>query len=117
MRTVWPNSPSAGGGRGENLTWEKSVHFSGKRAINTDSTEAAMGQVPIRNVPDEVIEAHRRRAKALGHSLEQELRTIIEAAATYSTAEKLTAAEWAQSLTPPSPQTDAAALIREDRDR
>ena len=37
-----------------------------------------MGQVLIRNVPDDVIEAHRRRAKALGHSLEQELRTLIE---------------------------------------
>ena len=59
-----------------------------------------MGQVLIRNLADEVIEAHRRRAKALGHSLEQELRTVIEAAATYSTAEKLAIAEWAQSLTP-----------------
>lgn len=115
MRTVWPNSPSAGGGRAENLTWEKSFHF--KRAINADSTEAAMGQVLIRNLPDEVIETHRRRAKALGHSLEQELRTVIEAAATYSTAEKLAIPEWAQSLTPPGPQTDGAALIREDRDR
>jgi plasmid stability protein len=33
-----------------------------------------MGQVLIRDLPDDVIEAHRRRAKALGHSLEQELR-------------------------------------------
>jgi plasmid stability protein len=76
-----------------------------------------MGQVLIRDVPDETIEAHRRRANALGPSREQELRTVIGAAATYSTAKKLAIAEWAQSLTPLGPQTDAAALIREDRDR
>jgi plasmid stability protein len=76
-----------------------------------------MGQVLIRNLPDEVIEAHRRRAKALGHSLEQELRTLIESAAVYSTAEKIAIAERSQSLTPTGPQTDAASLLREDRDR
>ena len=59
-----------------------------------------MGPVLIRNVPDEVIEAHRRRAKTFGHSLEQELRTPIEVAATYSAAEKVAVAEWSQSLTP-----------------
>ena len=76
-----------------------------------------MGQVLIRNLPDEVIEAHRRRAKALGHSLEQELRTLIESVAAYSAAEKLAIAERSQSLTPVGRQTDAAILIREDRDR
>ena len=76
-----------------------------------------MGQVLIRNLSDVAIEAHRRRAKALGHSLEQELRTLIESTAAYTAAEKLAVAEWAQSLTPAGPQTDAAILIREDRDR
>jgi antitoxin FitA len=76
-----------------------------------------MGQVLIRNLRDEVIEAHRRRAKSLGRSLEQELRGLIESAAAYTTDEKLAIAEWSQSLTPPGPQTDAASLIREDRDR
>jgi len=77
-----------------------------------------MGQVVIRDVPDDVIEAHRQRARARGLSLEQqELRAVIEAAAAYSAAEKLAVAEWSQSLTPPGPQADAAALIREDRDR
>jgi plasmid stability protein len=76
-----------------------------------------MGQVLIRNLRDEVIEAHRRRAKSLGHSLEQELRALIEAAAAYTTDEKVAIAEWSQSLTPTGPQTDAAVLIREDRDR
>jgi len=76
-----------------------------------------MGQVLIRDLPDDVIEVHRRRAKALGHSLEQELRTLIKSAAAYSAAEKIAIAERSQSLTPAGPQTDAATLIREDRDR
>jgi hypothetical protein len=49
--------------------------------------------------------------------LEQEPRTLIEAAAAYSAAEKFAVAKWSQSLTPPGLQTDAALLIREDRDR
>jgi plasmid stability protein len=76
-----------------------------------------MAQFLIRDLSDDVIETHRRRAKALGHSLEQELRTLIESAAAYSATEKLAIAEWSQSLTPAGPQTDAAVLIREDRDR
>ena len=76
-----------------------------------------MGRVVIRDVPDDIIDAHRRRARARGLSLEQELRAVIEAEATYSAVEKLAVAEWAQSLTPAGSQTDAAILIREDRDR
>jgi plasmid stability protein len=76
-----------------------------------------MSQVLIRNLSEEAIEAHRRRAKALGHSLEQELRTLIESAAALTAAEKLAIAEWAQSLTPAVPQTLALDLIREDRER
>ena len=52
-----------------------------------------------------------------GIRLEQEPRTLIEAAAAYSAAEKFAVAKWSQSLTPPGLQTDAALLIREDRDR
>jgi plasmid stability protein len=76
-----------------------------------------VGQILIRDLPDDVIDTHRRRAKALGHSLEQELRTLIKTAAAYSATEKLAIAERSQSLTPAGPQTDAALLIREDRER
>jgi plasmid stability protein len=76
-----------------------------------------MGQVLIRNLSDQAIEAHRRRAKALGHSLEQELRTVIESAAALRASERLAIAEWAQGLTPEGPQTDSVDLIREDRER
>ncbi|MGO9772516.1 MAG: FitA-like ribbon-helix-helix domain-containing protein [Roseiarcus sp.] len=76
-----------------------------------------MAQVLIRNVPDAVLEAHRARAKSHGRSLEQELRTVIEKSAPYTPEERLAAAEKFQSLTPPGHRSDAAKLIREDRDR
>ena len=76
-----------------------------------------MPQVLIRDVPDEVIAAHRTRAKAHGRSLEQELRNVIERAAAYSPEERLAVALRFQSQTPPGPQSDPAALVREGRDR
>jgi plasmid stability protein len=47
-----------------------------------------MGQVLIRNLDDEVIAAVRRKAELKGHSLEQELRDIIKAAAPLTHAER-----------------------------
>lgn len=76
-----------------------------------------MAQVLIRNVPDEVIDAHKARAKAHGHSLEQELRDVIERTAPYSPEERLEAAQRFQSKAPPGPRSDPVKLIREDRDR
>lgn len=37
-----------------------------------------MGQVLIRNVPDETIESYKAKAKLKGHSLEQEIRELLE---------------------------------------
>lgn len=37
-----------------------------------------MAQVLIRNVSDETLESFRRKAKLKGHSLEQELRELLE---------------------------------------
>ena len=48
-----------------------------------------MGQVIVRNLDDEVIETHRRRAKARGVSLEQELRDVLAQAARPSREERL----------------------------
>ncbi|RBP05141.1 hypothetical protein DFR50_13630 [Roseiarcus fermentans] len=76
-----------------------------------------MAQVLIRNVPDDIIEAHRDRARTRGRSLEQELREVIERAAPYTPEERLAVALRFQSQTPPGPRTDPAALVREDRDR
>lgn len=38
-----------------------------------------MGQLLIRNVPDETIETYKTKARLKGKSLEQELRDLIEA--------------------------------------
>ena len=76
-----------------------------------------VAQVLIRNVPDDVITAHRKRAKAHGRSLEQELRNLIERAAPYSPEERLAVALRFQSQTLAGPRSDPAELIREDRDR
>lgn len=38
-----------------------------------------MGQVLIRNVPDETIESYKQKARINGRSLEQELRLLLEA--------------------------------------
>jgi plasmid stability protein len=37
-----------------------------------------MGQVLIRNVPEETIESFKKKAELHGHSLEQELRELLE---------------------------------------
>jgi len=46
-----------------------------------------MGQAIARNLDDAVIEAHRRRAKARGVSLEQELHDVLSEAANRATKE------------------------------
>jgi antitoxin FitA len=76
-----------------------------------------MAQILIRNVPDDVIAAHRKRAKARRQSLEHELRSPIERAVPYSPEERLAAALHFQSQTPAGPRSDPAELIGEDRDR
>ena len=48
-----------------------------------------MGQVIVRNLDDAVIETHRRRAKARGVSLEQELRDVLRQAAKPGREERL----------------------------
>ncbi len=77
-----------------------------------------MAQVLIRNLPDDVIEAHRERAKAHGRSLEQELREVIERAAPYTPEERLAVALrfQARTRTVPGPRLDAVDAVREGRD-
>ena len=49
--------------------------------------EAAMGQLLIRNVPDDVIDTLKTKARLNGTSLEQYLRNLIEASTPFSAAE------------------------------
>lgn len=75
-----------------------------------------MGQVIVRNLADEVIAAHKRRAVARGVSLEQQLRDVLAEAARPTREELLSRLATCRSLTPPGPRTPAEDLIREDRD-
>ena len=62
-----------------------------------------MGQVIVRNLDDAVIETHRRRAKARGVSLEQELRDVLGRAAKPSREELLEEMRQIRAMTPPLP--------------
>lgn len=79
-----------------------------------------MGQVIVRNLDDAVIEFHRRRAKARGVSLEQELRDVLGRAAKPSKEELLEEMRQIRAMTLPLPPGEQRApgwlLIREDRD-
>ena len=48
-----------------------------------------MAQVLIRNVPDDTVESYRRKAKLKGHSLEQELRNLLEKNKPFTPEERL----------------------------
>jgi plasmid stability protein len=79
-----------------------------------------MGQVIVRNLDDEVIETHRRRAKARGVSLEQELRDVLREAAKPDRDEILREMREIAAMTPELPPGQVRPpgwkLIREDRD-
>jgi antitoxin FitA len=75
-----------------------------------------MGQVIVRRLDDEVIAAHKRRAKARGVSLEQQLRDVLADAAKPTREELLERLAACRALTPPGPRKLAEDLIREDRD-
>jgi antitoxin FitA len=82
--------------------------------------ERAIEQVIVRNLDDAVIETHRRRAKARGVSLEQELRDVLSRTAGPSKEELLREMREIAALTPELPpgqqRTPAEILIRESRD-
>ena len=75
-----------------------------------------MGQVLIRNVDDQVIEKLKRKAEINGHSLEQELRNVITAAAPLTGQQKVALARRLRALSPPMHDVDIRAAIRHGRD-
>jgi antitoxin FitA len=48
-----------------------------------------MGQVLIRNVPDDTIDSYKQRAELNGRSLEQELRDLLERNKTFTAEERV----------------------------
>ena len=75
-----------------------------------------MGQVIVRNLDDGVIAALKTKAALRGHSLEQELRSILTDAARLSAEEKLALSSRMRAMTPGVLGTDSTDLVRADRD-
>ncbi|HEY5608009.1 MAG: hypothetical protein WEA28_17220 [Xanthobacteraceae bacterium] len=75
-----------------------------------------MGQVLVRNLDDRVIEKLKLKAELKGHSLEQELRGVITAAAPLTPEEKVALARRLRSMSPPLHDFDVRAAIRHGRD-
>jgi plasmid stability protein len=75
-----------------------------------------MGQVLVRNLDDHVIERLKHKAALKGHSLEQELRDVIMAAAPLTPDEKIALFKRLRSLSPPLYDVDVRAAIRYGRD-
>jgi plasmid stability protein len=75
-----------------------------------------MAQVLVRNLDDQVIERLKSKAELKGHSLEQELREIITAAAALTADEKLALFKRLRALSPPLHGIDTRAAIRYGRD-
>jgi antitoxin FitA len=75
-----------------------------------------MGQVLIRNLDDEVIEALKLKAEIKGKSLEQELRDILASAAPLTTHEKVAMARRFQADLKMPDDFDVGLAIRLGRD-
>ena len=76
-----------------------------------------MGVVTIRRLDDEVIERLRKRAKAAGRSLEEEIRTILARESTRPSPQEVTARlERLRKEGPALPEGTGVRLIRELRD-
>ncbi len=76
-----------------------------------------MAQVLVRNLDEQLVAALRRKAELHGHSLEQELRLALTAAARLTHEERIALARRVRGLTPAGvTQSDSAEMIRQDRD-
>ena len=75
-----------------------------------------MGQVLVRNLDDAVIENLKFKAEMKGHSLEQELREILTAAAPLTGAEKIALSRSVRLSSPKLKDFDVSRAIRAGRD-
>lgn len=76
-----------------------------------------MGQVLVRDLPDEVVERLKAKAAAEGRSLEAHLRRVLEEASILDREAFLAVADAVAESTRGRDQTDAAELIRSSRDQ
>jgi plasmid stability protein len=76
-----------------------------------------MPTLTVRNVDEIVIRQLKSRAKNAGRSLEAEVRLILEETSCRPSTDQLTAmADRIAAMTPTTPQTDSATILREIRD-
>ncbi|MBM3597166.1 MAG: hypothetical protein FJX35_03055 [Alphaproteobacteria bacterium] len=76
-----------------------------------------MAQILVRKVDKQVVDALKFRAALKGHSLEQEIRQIITAAARPTPAEIVELARRIRAMTPKNARIDSTKIIRQSRDR
>lgn len=76
-----------------------------------------MAQVLVRDLDPAALERLKERAARHGRSLQSELKSILETAATFSMSEARQVAEQWRQLFAGQPMSDSSELIREDRDR
>lgn len=77
-----------------------------------------MATLTIRNLDDGVVKRWKERARRQHRSLESEVRDYLSAGVAVFDREAFEAwADEVAAMTPPGPQSDSGALIREDRDR
>ena len=77
-----------------------------------------MAQVIVRNLEKRVVDTLKKKAALHGHSLEQELREILDQAAKLGAGERAAVASRIRALSPVRTHpSDSTHLIRQDRDR
>jgi plasmid stability protein len=75
-----------------------------------------MAQVIVRNLDEQVVSSLKFKAELRGHSLEQELRDILQRAAELTTEEKLALVDRIRAKQKRPLEDDSTDLIRADRD-
>ena len=75
-----------------------------------------MGQVLVRNLENDVIESLKLKADLKGHSLEQELREVLRAAAQFTPEERVALSARIRAAQAKSSDLLSEDLIREARD-
>lgn len=75
-----------------------------------------MGQVLVRNLEEDVIDSIKLKAELKGHSLEQELREILRAAAPLTPEERVALSRKIRGMQAKPATLDSTDLIRAARD-
>ncbi len=76
-----------------------------------------MGQMVVRNIPDDVMERFKKAAKNAGISAEQLARNAIEEKAELDREQLMKEMDELRKLTKPGPDFDIVEEIRKDRER